>query len=214
MVHTLRQRGVEIGALLTTINEAAQRVAMHAVRVEVGAGAGGCARASALARADPVAVPERGLRGSDARRGRARGRRGVHARRVWRPVPRRHPQVPRGAPGWQRADAAVSAVRHRRRHTGARSTNDSGRPARTHHMPESEGHGSRVCRARVRRGACRRTPASIDPCAERGEFHTCAYDGPMFNRAVPVETGITVERDGYVFTDLTIRNQLSNEITR
>src|SRR5437764_771242 len=36
MVHTLRQRGdVEIGALLTTINEPAQRVAMHAVRVDV-----------------------------------------------------------------------------------------------------------------------------------------------------------------------------------
>src|SRR5258708_39958080 len=36
MVHTLRRRGdVEIGALLTTINEPAQRVAMHAVRVEV-----------------------------------------------------------------------------------------------------------------------------------------------------------------------------------
>ena len=36
MVHTLRQRGgVEIGALLTTINEPAQRVAMHAVRIEV-----------------------------------------------------------------------------------------------------------------------------------------------------------------------------------
>jgi diphthamide synthase (EF-2-diphthine--ammonia ligase) len=58
-------------------------------------------------------------------------------------------------------------------------------------------------------------PASIDPCAERGEFHTCAYDGPMFNRGVPVETGITVERDGYMFTDLTICNQLSNyQITR
>src|SRR5258708_32200251 len=36
MVHTLRRRGdVEIGALLTTINEPAQRVAMHAVRGEV-----------------------------------------------------------------------------------------------------------------------------------------------------------------------------------
>ena len=23
-------------------------------------------------------------------------------------------------------------------------------------------------------------PASIDPCGERGEFHTCAYAGPMF----------------------------------
>src|SRR4051812_36667922 len=36
MVHMLRQRGdIEIGALLTTINEPAQRVAMHAVRVDV-----------------------------------------------------------------------------------------------------------------------------------------------------------------------------------
>src|SRR5712671_6056201 len=35
-VHVLRQRGgVELGGLLTTINEAAQRVAMHAVRVDV-----------------------------------------------------------------------------------------------------------------------------------------------------------------------------------
>ena len=36
MVHVLRRRGdVEIGALLTTINESAQRVAMHAVRVDL-----------------------------------------------------------------------------------------------------------------------------------------------------------------------------------
>src|SRR3954471_18725594 len=36
LVYVLRSRGdIEIGALLTTINEPAQRVAMHAVRVEV-----------------------------------------------------------------------------------------------------------------------------------------------------------------------------------
>jgi len=45
-------------------------------------------------------------------------------------------------------------------------------------------------------------PASIDPCGERGEFHSCAYGGPMFRRPIAIETGITVERDGYVFTDL------------
>jgi diphthamide synthase (EF-2-diphthine--ammonia ligase) len=45
-------------------------------------------------------------------------------------------------------------------------------------------------------------PASIDPCGERGEFHTCAYAGPMFNRPLTLETGITVERDGFVFTDV------------
>jgi diphthamide synthase (EF-2-diphthine--ammonia ligase) len=46
-------------------------------------------------------------------------------------------------------------------------------------------------------------PPSVDPCGERGEFHTCAYRGPMFGRAIAIETGVTVERDGFVFTDLT-----------
>src|SRR6184192_3859383 len=38
-------------------------------------------------------------------------------------------------------------------------------------------------------------PPSVDPCGERGEFHTFAYGGPMFRRTIPVETGITIERD-------------------
>src|SRR6266481_10123069 len=42
-------------------------------------------------------------------------------------------------------------------------------------------------------------PPDIDRCAERGEFHTCAYAGPMFAHPIPIETGIVVERDGFVF---------------
>jgi uncharacterized protein (TIGR00290 family) len=45
-------------------------------------------------------------------------------------------------------------------------------------------------------------PESVDPCGERGEFHSFAYDGPMFGRAVPVRSGEIVERDGFVFADL------------
>ena len=45
-------------------------------------------------------------------------------------------------------------------------------------------------------------PAAVDPCGERGEFHTFAYAGPMFEHAIAIETGETVERDGFVFTDL------------
>ena len=45
-------------------------------------------------------------------------------------------------------------------------------------------------------------PAGIDPCGERGEFHTFAYDGPMFRHPVPVRLGETIERDGFVFADL------------
>jgi len=51
-------------------------------------------------------------------------------------------------------------------------------------------------------------PPAIDPCGERGEFHTCAYAGPMFTHEVAIETSITVERDGYVFTDLMIANRV------
>lgn len=45
-------------------------------------------------------------------------------------------------------------------------------------------------------------PAGIDPCGERGEFHTCVYAGPMFTEPMELETGVIVERDGFVFADL------------
>jgi diphthamide synthase (EF-2-diphthine--ammonia ligase) len=50
-----------------------------------------------------------------------------------------------------------------------------------------------------------RLDAEVDPCAERGEFHTCVTAGPMFTRPVPVEAGETVERDGFVFADLKLK---------
>ncbi len=45
-------------------------------------------------------------------------------------------------------------------------------------------------------------PPEIDPCAEAGEFHTFCYQGPMFPAPIPITVGETVERDGFVFTDL------------
>ena len=45
-------------------------------------------------------------------------------------------------------------------------------------------------------------PAGTDPCGERGEFHSFAYDGPMFNRPVAVTPGEIVDRDGFVFADM------------
>jgi diphthamide synthase (EF-2-diphthine--ammonia ligase) len=44
-------------------------------------------------------------------------------------------------------------------------------------------------------------PPGTDPCAERGEFHTCAYAGPMFTAPLKLEAGEIVERDGFVFAD-------------
>jgi diphthamide synthase (EF-2-diphthine--ammonia ligase) len=45
-------------------------------------------------------------------------------------------------------------------------------------------------------------PASADPCAENGEFHTFVYSGPMFRSPIKIMTGEIVERDGFVFADL------------
>ncbi|MDX1404193.1 MAG: hypothetical protein R3192_06635 [Woeseiaceae bacterium] len=45
-------------------------------------------------------------------------------------------------------------------------------------------------------------PDHVDPCGENGEFHTFAYAGPMFSEAIGVTLGDIVERDGFVFADL------------
>ena len=45
-------------------------------------------------------------------------------------------------------------------------------------------------------------PASVDPCGENGEFHTFVFDGPMFDNEIEISVGETVNRDGFVFTDL------------
>ncbi|MDG1310771.1 MAG: ATP-binding protein [Porticoccaceae bacterium] len=45
-------------------------------------------------------------------------------------------------------------------------------------------------------------PESVDPCGENGEFHTFAWDGPMFAQPIPVVGGEVVNRDGFVYADL------------
>ena len=47
----------------------------------------------------------------------------------------------------------------------------------------------------------RALPAGIDPCAENGEFHTCAYAGPMFEKPLRLTAGEIVEREGFVYAD-------------
>ncbi|HUS32189.1 MAG TPA: hypothetical protein VMZ53_27000 [Kofleriaceae bacterium] len=44
-------------------------------------------------------------------------------------------------------------------------------------------------------------PASVDPCGERGEFHTFVTHSPLFSTPIAVTLGEVVERDGFVFAD-------------
>jgi diphthamide synthase (EF-2-diphthine--ammonia ligase) len=46
-------------------------------------------------------------------------------------------------------------------------------------------------------------PPSVDPCGERGEFHTFVYDGPLFTQPVRFTRGETVLRDNrFLYIDL------------
>ncbi len=47
-----------------------------------------------------------------------------------------------------------------------------------------------------------RIPDTVDPCGENGEFHTFVYSAPLFHEPVKIRVGESVERDGFVFTDL------------
>jgi len=45
-------------------------------------------------------------------------------------------------------------------------------------------------------------PASVDACGENGEFHSFVYNAPEFREPLRVRVGEIVERDGFVFADL------------
>jgi len=209
-VHVLRQRGdVEIGALLTTVNAAAQRVAMHAVRVDV-------VEAQAAAIGAPLwTVPIPSPCPND-----------VYERAMAEAVAR---AVREGFTHAAFGDLFLADIRRYREERLA----GSGLTPLFPLFDSEPTWTTRLARDMVAQGVKARItcvnpkmldarfagrefdsalldelPAAVDPCAERGEFHTCAYDGPMFSRPIPVETGVTLERDGYVFTDLVLREEL------
>jgi uncharacterized protein (TIGR00290 family) len=203
LVHVLRAQNVQIGALLTTINEPAQRVAMHAVRVSVLA-----AQANAIGLplwTVPIPSPcpndvyEEAMAGA-VRRAVSEGFTHVAFGDLFLADIRRYREERLAGTGltplFPLFDTNASAT--------ARLAADmiaAGLRARITCLDPSV-IDRRFAGREFDTALLEELPASIDPCGERGEFHTCAYDGPMFNRPVPVETGITVERDGFVFTDL------------
>jgi uncharacterized protein (TIGR00290 family) len=60
-------------------------------------------------------------------------------------------------------------------------------------------------------------PGTVDPCGERGEFHTFVSAGPMFahngrSRSIEVRRGDIVERDGFVYADLLPARSLHDDL--
>ena len=203
MVHVLRTRdGVTPAALLTTINEAAQRVAMHAVRVDL-----------LQAQADALGVPLWQVPIPSPCSNEEYER--AMASAVGRAVADGFTHVAFG-------DLFLEDIRRYREERLAGSGLTPLFPlfgldttALAQEMVTGGLRARLTCidpRALDRRFAGREfdaallaeLPASVDPCGERGEFHTFAYDGPMFAHPIPVNSGEIVERDGFVFADLTV----------
>jgi len=208
LVHTLRARSdIELGALLTTVNESAQRVAMHAVRIEL-------LEAQAEALGLPLwQIPIPSPCTNE-----------VYERAMAAAVAR---AVAEGFTQMAFGDLFLEDVRRYReeRLAGTGLTPifplfGADTPALAQQMVGAGLIARLTCvdpRVLDRRFAGRdfdarllaELPPSIDPCGERGEFHSFAYAGPMFSRPIPIESGIVVERDGFVFADLTLPNPMT-----
>ena len=200
-LHTLRQDpAVEVVGLLTTVNEAYDRVAMHAVRralLEAQADAAGLPlTVVSIPSPCPNEVYEAAMAAALSA-ARARGVTGVafgdlflEDIRAYRERQMRGTGLGLHFPLWKRPTEALAA-----------DMIDGGLRARLtcvdpRVMPEG------LAGEEFDRGLLARLPAGVDPCGENGEFHTFAWDGPMFRHAVPVRRGEVVRRDGFVFADL------------
>jgi uncharacterized protein (TIGR00290 family) len=199
-LHVLREQGVPVVGLLTTINEAFERVAMHAVRLEL-----------LRAQAEAVGLPL------------------VEVRIPW-PCPNQAYEAAMAAALADARTRGVTAVAFGdlfledvRRYREDRMRGSGleplfplwGRPTRAL-AEEMIARGQKAVltcvdpRALPRELAgrafdaalLRELPEAVDPCGERGEFHSFAWDGPAFRHPVPVRVGEVVEREGFVFADL------------
>lgn len=200
-LHLLRQNpAVQVAALLTTFNESVDRVAMHAVRrtlVEAQAAAAGLPLWRVpIPSPCPNEIYEARMRDA-VMRARAEGF--THA---------------------AFGDLFLEDIRHYREERLAGSGLDPLFPVwglETHALAREmiaagvEAVLTCVDPRQIDRGFAGRRydaslladlPASADPCGERGEFHTFCCAGPMFRAPIPVAIGETLERDGFVFTDV------------
>jgi uncharacterized protein (TIGR00290 family) len=208
MLHVIRSEGIgDVGALLTTVNESADRVAMHAVRTEVLQAQANAAElplmtvpiphpcpnevyetrmAAAIATAKAEAfthVAFGDLFLQDIRRYREERMQGTGLTPIF--------------PLWLRPTAAL-----------ARDMLSGGLDAYLTCV-DPRVLSAAFAGRRFDASLLGDLPATVDPCGERGEFHTCAVAGPMFSRPVDVVPGVVVERDGFVFADLRLQTPLA-----
>lgn len=200
-LHVLRERAeFEVVGLLTTLNEAADRVAMHAVRREL-------LEAQAAAADLPLVAVDLPWPCSNADYeermaaacARAVGEGVTHMAfgdlflediRAYRVEKLRDTGLTPVFPLWQRPTEAL-----------ARTMQTAGLRARITCVDPKQAPPEWVGRA-WDAALLDELPDGVDPCGENGEFHTFVHAGPMFRAPIPVELGEVVERDGFRFADL------------
>jgi uncharacterized protein (TIGR00290 family) len=200
-LHVLRQRGEhEVVGLLTTFNEVADRVAMHAVRrelVEWQAAAAGlplwavplpwpCSNEEyerLMAETCAKAVAE-GIEGvafgdlflEDVRAYREKQMKGTGLEPIF--------------PVWRLPTRAL-----------AREMIAFGVRAKLTCI-DTEKLDRSFAGREFDEGLLADLPEDVDPCGERGEFHSFVYAGPMLNGVLPVSVGEIVVQEQFVFADL------------
>jgi uncharacterized protein (TIGR00290 family) len=200
-LHTIRSEGIGTpAALLTTVNEAAERVAMHAVRMEVLEAQAAAAGLPLIVVRIPSPCPNEiyEQRMSDACRvAVAEGFTHVAFGDLFLEDVRRYREERLAGSGltpifplWERPTDAL-----------AREMIEGGLRARLTCVDPRVLPAAFAGRT-FDESLLRDLPDSVDPCGERGEFHTCVTAGPMFAAPLSVEPGVTVERDGFVFADV------------
>jgi uncharacterized protein (TIGR00290 family) len=200
-LHALsRSPEVEVVGLLTTINSAHDRVAMHAVRhavLEAQAAAAGLPLW-------PVAIPDpcpneayQAAMDAVLRRARAEGVEAVAFGDLYLEDVRRYRERQMAGTGlrplfplWGRPTRALAEEMIA---GGLRAVLTCVDPRM---MPPA------LAGRQFDRELLAELPPGVDPCGENGEFHTFAWAGPMFRAPVRVRTGEVVARGGFVFCDL------------
>ena len=203
-LHTLRQQGrYEVVGLLTTINAAFDRVAMHGTRASV-------LRAQAAAaglRLTEVPLPwpcsnqqyEAAMRDACA----AAVRDGVEVMAfgdLYLEDVRRYREERLAGTGI----TPVFPLWGRETHALVREMLDGGLRARITCIDPSKLPASFAGRE-LDASLLAELPPDTDPCAENGEFHTCAYAGPIFAEPISLVPGVVEQHGDFVFADFTLQ---------
>jgi len=200
-LYVLRQQGeYEVAALLTTFNEAAGRVAMHAVRREL------VERQASAAGLPLWAVPlpwpcsneqYESLMAQTCARAIAAGIEGIafgdlflEDVRSYREKQMRDTGLQPIFPLWGQPTRDL-----------AKRMIASGMRAKLTCVDTQKLDASFVGRE-FDENLLAALPDGVDPCGEKGEFHSFVYAGPMLSVDIPVSVGESVEREQFVFADL------------